>query len=161
VAHSRFDSSFDPLASIDDGFTAGANTRSLQLVSLISACVEANAMVQRFEVLAGRCAMVGLVAALGTELVFPEEGLFTSWDQQCFTGFSILTLLLLSSSVSLALQSKKKLGRTFTEAVNTSLTALSGSLVSLTNRSVDDAVDYVFESVFSTEMVQKNFLVDE
>ena len=43
--------------------------------------------------------------------------------------------------------SKKKLGAQLHEAVLTSLTALSRSASSITNRNVDSAVDYVFEQV--------------
>lgn len=43
--------------------------------------------------------------------------------------------------------SKRQLGAQLHEAVLTSLTALSRSASSITNRNVDSAVDYVFEQV--------------
>lgn len=47
----------------------------------------------------------------------------------------------------LAAMSKRKIGAQLHEAVLTSLTALSRSASSITNRNVDSAVDYVFEQV--------------
>ena len=48
---------------------------------------------------------------------------------------------------TLAAMSKRQLGAQLHEAVLTSLTALSRSASSITNRNVDSAVDYVFEQV--------------
>lgn len=48
---------------------------------------------------------------------------------------------------ALAAMSKRQLGAQLHEAVLTSLTALSRSASSITNRNVDSAVDYVFEQV--------------
>lgn len=122
------------------------------MLDLVAACVECNALVQRFETLAGRSAMVGFLIAVAAECLGEKQGLFGAWSPQDIQLYSAAVLLLVSSSAILATMSKR-IGRKFQEAVLTSLTALSGSKGSLTYQNVDKAVDYVFDSVFDKELV--------
>lgn len=123
-----------------------------RVLDLVAACVECNALVQRFETLAGRSAMVGFLIAVAAECLGEKQGLFGAWSPQDIQLYSAAVLLLVSSSAILATMSKR-IGRKFQEAVLTSLTALSGSKGSLTYQNVDKAVDYVFDSVFDKELV--------
>ena len=144
------------------------------------------AITQRFEQLAGRSAMVrpqlssaatpstsgpsfdkscmvqvGFAIAVLAELVFPQQGLFGSWDSHDISLYAATATLLVTVSALLATMSKRRLGLTFKEAVITSLTAFSRSRGSLTNKTVDSAVDYVFDDVFDKNMVLKNLIPDE
>ena len=65
------------------------------------------------------------------------------------------------ASALLATMSKRKLGLQFKEAVITSLTAFSRSRGSLSNKTVDSAVDFVFDDVFDKDMVLNNLIQDE
>ena len=91
----------------------------------------------------------------------PQQGLFGAWDSQDVSLFGATALVLVSASAVLATMSKRRLGLKFKEAVITSLTALSRSRGSLTNHSVDSAVDYVFDVVFDKDMVLRDLIQDE
>lgn len=136
-------------------------TEKLRVLGLISACVESNAITQRFEELAGRSAMVGFAVAVAAELAAPQKGLFGSWDSGDVELYGATALLLVTASALLATMSKRRLGLKFKEAVITSLTAFSRSRGSLTNQTVDSAVDYVFQEVFDQDMVLRNLIQDE
>lgn len=133
----------------------------LRVLGLISACVESNAITQRFEELAGRSAMVGFAVAVAVELAAPQKGLFGSWDSGDVGLYGATALLLVTASALLATMSKRRLGLKFKEAVITSLTAFSRSRGSLTNQTVDSAVDHVFQVVFDQDMVLRNLIQDE
>lgn len=120
--------------------------------------MDINARVQSFENYAGRAAMVGLLVTFLTEVVQPAEGLFGSWDQQCASGFALVATALVGGAAGLATMSTRKLGAGVSEAVFTSLTALSRSAGSVTNKNVDKAVDYVFDTVFNNSMVNQYFI---
>lgn len=154
------------------------------------ALVELQAITQKFEELAGRSAMVscsaeqrvlylwavllsfacsnserllqvGFAVAVAAELAAPQQGLFGAWDSGDFSLYGATALLLVTVSALLATMSKRRLGLRFKEAVITSLTAFSRSRGSLTNQTVDSAVDYVFEEVFDKDMVLRNLIQDE
>lgn len=133
----------------------------LRVLRLISACVESNAITQKFEELAGRSAMVGFAVAVSAELAAPQQGLFGAWDSSDISLYAATAILLVTVSALLATMSKRRLGLKFKEAVITSLTAFSRSRGSLTNQTVDSAVDYVFEEVFDRDMVLRNLIQDE
>ena len=99
--------------------------------------------------------------AVLAEVVFPQQGLFGSWDSNDISLFAATAMVLVISSALLATMSKRKLGLQFKEAVITSLTAFSRSRGSLSNKTVDSAVDYVFDDVFDKDMVLKNLIADE
>lgn len=104
---------------------------------------------------------VGFAIAVVAEIVAPQQGLFGSWEGQDASLFAATALILVSASAVLATMSKRKLGLQFKEAVITSMTALSRSRGSLTNKTVDSAVDYVFDVVFDKDMVLRDLIQDE
>ena len=104
---------------------------------------------------------VGFAVAVVAEIVTPQQGLFGAWEGQDASLFAATALLLVSASAVLATMSKRRLGLQFKEAVITSMTALSRSRGSLTNRTVDSAVDYVFDVVFDKDMVFRDLIQDE
>ena len=104
---------------------------------------------------------VGFAVAVAAELAAPQKGLFGSWDGGDVSLYGATALLLVTVSALLATMSKRRLGLKFKEAVITSLTAFSRSRGSLTNQTVDSAVDYVFEEVFDKDMVLRNLIQDE
>lgn len=104
---------------------------------------------------------VGFAVAVAAELAAPQKGLFGSWDSGDVGLYGATALLLVTASALLATMSKRRLGLKFKEAVITSLTAFSRSRGSLTNQTVDSAVDYVFEAVFDKDMVLRNLIQDE
>lgn len=136
-------------------------TEKLRVLRLISACVESNAITQKFEELAGRSAMVGFAVAVLAEILTPQQGLFGAWDRSDISLYGATATLLITVSALLATMSKRRLGLKFKESVITSLTALSRSRGSLTNRTVDNAVDHVFDQVFDKDMVLRNLIQDE
>ncbi|KAK9838882.1 hypothetical protein WJX74_005141 [Apatococcus lobatus] len=142
--------------------TSATRKEPLEVVSRIAACVEMNAAVSRFETIAGRSAMVGvLVAALAEVLASSSEGLFGSWGADELNLLGGAGIGLLSCAVLLAASSKRRMGKRLTEAVLTSITALSGVKGGARQRSIDNAVDRVFEQVFSSHMIHHNFLEDD
>lgn len=104
---------------------------------------------------------VGFAVAVVAEIVTPQQGLFGAWQGQDASLFAATALLLVSASAVLATMSKRRLGLQFKEAVITSMTALSRSRGSITNRTVDSAVDYVFDVVFDKDMVFRDLIQDE
>jgi hypothetical protein len=65
------------------------------------------AAVQRFEVAAGRSAMVGVVVAMGTELVLPLDGLFGAVQLEQVAEFMALAMAMVAGSALLAAASKR------------------------------------------------------
>lgn len=125
----------------------------LRVIRLISACVEANASVIRFENLAGRSAMVGFLAAFLVELVVDGSGLFGNFGPEQASQFAACTALLVSVAAAVAASSTRTLGRRFSEAVLASMTAVQRSRSSVTvggevdqvGGNVDKAVDFVLD----------------
>lgn len=134
----------------------------LHIIEKISACVEANAMVQRFEETAGRSAMVGFAVAFLSELWTPaQQGLFGSASPEELQAYLTLSTTLIVSAVVLASVSKgKQVGRQLQAAVYSSLTAISRANSLQLMGNVDRAVDAVFDSVFDQDMVKRT-LIDE
>lgn len=128
----------------------------LKVISCLAACVEADAIVASFETIAGRSAMVGFAIAFCSELLLPK-GLFGAWKVD-YNLIFYTALSLVCSAAVLATMSKRRLGKPFREAVLTSLTALSRSAGSITNRNVDGAVDYVFEQVFAKSFLDAHLI---
>lgn len=126
-----------------------------QLLRQISAVVEANDFVSRFETLAGRSAMIGFSVALVVEVLAGSAqpsglfgGAFTPIQAQSFLEAVIATV---AASGMLAAASTRKLGATLTEPVIASLTAAFRSSSSISEKRVDQAVDYVLSTVFTAE----------
>lgn len=125
----------------------------LRVIRLISACVEANASVIRFENLAGRSAMVGFLTAFFTELVIDGRGLFGNLGGEQASQFAAFAVLLVSVAAAMGAASSRTLGRRFTEAVLASMTAVQRSRSSVTvggevdqvGGNVDEAVDFVLD----------------
>ncbi len=107
------------------------------------------------------CSQVGFAVAVLAELVAPQQGLFGAWDSSDISIYAATATILVTVSALLATMSKRRLGLKFKEAVITSLTAFSRSRGSLTNTTVDSAVDYVFDEVFDKDMVLRNLIQDE
>jgi hypothetical protein len=131
----------------------GGNSSLVPIIDKIAACVEANDSVQRFETVAGRAAMIGFAVAVAAELVLPRGGLFGGFDGALFSSYSTVALLAVCASSIVATVTKQHIGGQVKEAVFTSLTAVSRSKSSLSLLDVDSAVDAVFSSVFSREML--------
>ena len=104
---------------------------------------------------------VGFAVAVVAELVTPQQGLFGAWDSSDISMYAATATILVIVSALLATMSKRRLGLQFKEAVITSLPAFSRSRGSLTNKTVDSAVDYVFDDVFDRDMVLRNLIQDE
>lgn len=112
------------------------------------------ATVSRFEVFAGRSAMVGVSVALFVELL-TEDSFFS-------TGTNLLDVTLLASlglgtvtiAGLLAATSQRRFASPLMEAVITSLTAAKRSAGSVTQRQVDGVVDDVFERTFDNEKLK-------
>ena len=102
-----------------------------------------------------------LVAALAEVLASRTEGLFGCWGADELNLLGATGILLLSCTALLAASSKRHMGRRLTEAVLTSLTALSGVKMGARQQSLDSAVDCVFDQVFSSSMIHHNFLEDD
>lgn len=102
-----------------------------------------------------------LVAALAEVLASSSEGLFGSWGADELNLLVAAGAGLLSCAALLAASSKRRMGKRLTEAVLTSITALAGVKGGARQRSIDNAVDRVFEQVFSSHMIHHNFLEDD
>ena len=102
-----------------------------------------------------------LVAALAEVLASRTEGIFGGWGADELNMLGATGIFLLSCAALLAASSKRHMGRRLTEAVLTSLTALSGVKVGARQQSLDSAVDSVFDQVFSSSMIHYNFLEDD
>lgn len=131
-----------------------------KLVERIAAAIEIDDSLHRFETVAGRSAMMGFVSAAAAELVLPAGGLFGGWSGEQLSVFSSVALLAVTCSALLALASKRRSGLRLREAVFASLTALSRSAGSLSLASVDEAVDSVFSSVFTDDLI-RDYIEDE
>lgn len=131
----------------------GSSSKLVPIFDKIAACVAANDSVHRFETIAGRAAMIGFAVACFAELLLPHGGLFSSFSGTNLELFSSLALLAVAMSAGVATLSKPRIGSQLKEAVLSSLTALKRSKSSLTSLDVDSAVDFVFDSVFSREML--------
>lgn len=123
----------------------GKDADSLPVMSLISACIEMDAEVQRFELVAGRSAMIGFFVAIFVE-VGTDNSIFGVSDS-ALSLFGSLLVFSVVSAVVLAVNAKNRLGATFKEAVITSLTAVKRSAGSVSQSQVDKAVDYIFDIV--------------
>ncbi len=104
---------------------------------------------------------IGFALALALELVGDTRGLFGGLSEDTANLFLTSTICVICASASLAAASTRQLGRRFTEAVLTSLTAVQRSAGSVSNRNVDDAVDFVVENVLSNSLVRRHLLDDE
>ncbi|KAK9824388.1 hypothetical protein WJX72_009924 [[Myrmecia] bisecta] len=134
--------------------TSHPEIERLRVLSLIADSVESTAALSAFESLAGRGAMIGFVVAAIAEVFTPRQGLFTGWDGEDLTAYGAAALLLISCSAVMAAVSKRKFSAKFNTAILTSLTALAGSQGS---KGIDGAVDFVFDKVFSSKMLEFNF----
>lgn len=149
-------SCFKPQAIGPNGARAPAPAHSSgRLMEKIAAAIEADDSVHRFETVAGRAAMMGFVAAALAEFVLPAHGLFGGWSGEQLSAFSSAALVGVTCAALLAMASKRKVGTRLTEAVFASLTALSRSAGSLSLTSVDEAVDSIFSSVFTDEIIRE------
>ena len=103
----------------------------------------------------GLCALCrsGLSSQLWRRCSPPHQGLFTLWGSQELTTYGAAALLLICAAAVLAALSKSKSAK-LSRAILTSLTALAGSGGS---KGLDGALDFVFEKVFSTRMVEFTF----
>jgi hypothetical protein len=119
---------------------------------MLSACVEADAHVQIFEVVAGRSAMIGVAVALVTELI-TERSVFDCSGQDVGIYGGLVAGSVLSAALLAAAASPPQLGSRFKEAVISSLTAARRSASSVSERQVDLPVDLLFNKVFDTSLV--------
>lgn len=133
------------ISSARDLTSSSDRPEKLPVMSLISACIEVEAQVQRFELVAGRSAMIGFLLAVFVEL-FTDEGVFHV-SSDVLSLFGSLSIVCLIGAVILAATSKRRLGAPFKEAVITSLTAAKRSAASVTQSPVDKAVDTLCDIV--------------
>ncbi|GAB4822707.1 hypothetical protein N2152v2_009753 [Parachlorella kessleri] len=133
--------------------------RSARMMAVLP---RAQALVLKFETIAGRGAMIGLIVAATFELLVPHKGLFGGWQSmpKISEELAWLTIVLLALSIGLATVSGRR-SQKLLEPVITSLTSTSRSVGSVAKQNVDSAVDYVVESLFTSQMLRKNFPLDD
>lgn len=95
------------------------------------------------------------------EVAGDARGLFGSLSEDSASAFVTASIIVICSSAALAAASTRQLGRRFTEAVLTSLTAVQRSAGSVSNRNVDDAVDFVVDTVLSQSLVRRHLLDED
>ncbi|KAK9811951.1 hypothetical protein WJX73_002451 [Symbiochloris irregularis] len=133
----------------------------LPVISLISANVEADALVQAFETVAGRSAMVGFFVALAAELLTPHnQGLFGGLDNSTTSLFCANAFVLICGSALLASASKRKLGKKLHTAVLTTLVAMGHDQRQNSKGAagVGEAIDRVFDRVLGSTLADYQLL---
>lgn len=103
--------------------------------------------------------MIGFATAFFTELIVDNQGLFGAFPKHDASLFAATGMLLVACSAGLAAASKRKLGMRFTESVLVSLTSVQRSQGSVTAKNVDNAVDFVLDTVFDSKVI--NRMLDE
>lgn len=109
-------------------------------------------------------AQIGFALALLLEVAGDARGLFGSLSEDSANAFATASIVVICSSAALAAASTRQLGRRFTEAVLTSLTAVqrsAGSVSSTRVGNVDDAVDFVVDTVLSQSLVRPHLLDED
>lgn len=140
------------LEKSSDGTTLTTSSR-VTVLSLMSSCVSIDAAVTKFEVLAGRSAMIGFLVAVGAELVTERPALSLSIEQGLAFSAAALGAVTLASLAAASKGSAGQIGDTLQEAVISSLTAVQRSAASVTQRQVDKAVDYLLETAFGSSVL--------
>lgn len=126
---------------------------------LLSAELSIQAATQRFERLAGRSAMIGVLVAVFAELL-TDSSIFRHFSPDTVTFLGSLFMGAVSLAAAAAFASRRKLGLELLEAVVTSLTANQRSAASVTGQQVDSAVDSVLNRVFDQSIIY-SILADE
>lgn len=106
-------------------------------------------------------AQIGFALALLLEVAGDARGLFGGLSEDSANAFATASIVVIGSAAALAASSTRQLGRRFTEAVLTSLTAVQRSAGSISNRNVDDAVDFVVDTVLSQSLVRPHLLDED
>lgn len=105
---------------------------------MLAACCEVQEQVRRYEVLAGRSAMIGFAVALAVEGI-TEKGVFFGMAAETAVPYACGAASVLAVSALLAVARNQGL----LEAVYASLTAVRRSAASVTEAQVDTQVDAI------------------
>ncbi len=111
----------------------------------------AQAQVQRFEVFAGRSAMLGFAAAFAAELLTEESlfsGLLSATSDRVAYAAALAAALAVAAAAAAAASKQREGARDLEEVVITSLTASARSAASVNGGRVDSAVDAILASMF-------------
>lgn len=124
---------------------AHAARRQPSVLKMLAACCEVQEQVRRYEVLAGRSAMIGFAVALAVEGI-TEKGVFFGMAAETAVPYACGAASVLAVSALLAVarnQGSGADGQGLLEAVYASLTAVRRSAASVTETQVDTQVDAI------------------
>lgn len=144
-----------------DAQQGSAPVKSARVLPLIAELLDVTTQTAILETYAGRTAMLGVAVAAALELLLPHQPLFVA-DASRAPELAGLVFAVVAASAGLAAASKRlRLGAALLEPVLASLTSESRSRGSVSRRSVDDAVDFIFEQSFSGADLLRLFPLEE
>lgn len=124
---------------------ATARRQQPSVLKMLAACCEVQDQVRRYEVLAGRSAMIGFAVALAVEGI-TEKGVFFGMAAETAVPYACGAASVLAGAALLAVarnQGSGADGQGLLEAVYASLTAVRRSAASVTETQVDTTVDAI------------------